>query len=91
MTLVRRVIGRQPFLVPIERSVTGSNHSGICPTINLHGIGFRAVLPGRHVTPHTPFAGSAASIHCAPSCFARSITLSATAIASWRPATMSPR
>jgi hypothetical protein len=45
MTLVRRVIGRQPFLVPIERSVIGGNHSGICPAINLHGIEFRAVLP----------------------------------------------
>ena len=26
-------------------SVFGSNHFGICPTINLHGIEFRAVLP----------------------------------------------
>jgi len=26
--------------------VLGGNHFGICPTINLHGIEFRAVLPG---------------------------------------------
>jgi len=25
--------------------VTGGNHFGMCPTINLHGIEFRAVLP----------------------------------------------
>jgi hypothetical protein len=37
------------------------------------------------------FAGSGASIHCAPSCVARLMTLSTTAIASWRPATMSLR
>jgi hypothetical protein len=45
MTLVRPMIGRQLFLVPIERSVTGGNHFVMCPTINPHGIEFRAVLP----------------------------------------------
>jgi hypothetical protein len=25
--------------------VFGGNHFGICPTINLHGVGFHVVLP----------------------------------------------
>jgi hypothetical protein len=33
-----------PPVLPVHK-VFGGNHFGMCPTINLHGVEFRAVLP----------------------------------------------
>jgi methionyl-tRNA formyltransferase len=47
-----RAICEIPLDIPKDEldrriSVFGGNHFGMCPTINLHGIEFRAVLPTR--------------------------------------------